>query len=490
MLLFLFLVFLNVPYINTLSFFHTNEILWCCPEELELTQDDNFAELIKYYSVLDQQRLQKLKSKKPMWHLSDSYLGFNSLKNPKNIAWNFSLWDLAPSKGVKSQIVIIDQKRGLDCFSQGEFDKKASKFKNQGLSQNRKPCIQESEKGLLGLTKSNGIFSKDLKKAHGQVTHQIIQQLAPNAKIKCEDIFDGKIFSNKELLYKTLKNTSKNIDVLHLGLQVDVKNKLSNLDQKTYKELSKFSNIVAPSGNDFHKNKEGYPASWDCVNFDIGSYNQKCEISKFSQCEKNIGPRFIMPGEDICCLVRINDQVYYLIVSGTSVSAAYMTGFLALVYSEFKNTFTDKQILEVVKISSSKKDLLLSDQEKVLWGRVDMRTCLLMFYVLKFIKKHSSKKNFQTHFIKYAQIINVILNIQSFVSEIMEEDKTYYHLVKNLSTYAREMFFFDFINYLAQLTCLVSGVKPNSSFALNEKIDIIEVELLQALYKSHCFKQN
>ena len=91
-------------------------------------------------------------------------------------------------------------------------------------------------------------------------------------------------------------------------------------------------------------------------------------------------------------------------VSGTSFSTAMMSGFLALVLSEYKNVFSKEEIAEIFKTCSVK--LAPSWNDRVVFGMVDMRKTLLACRALKELKGALPARCYKKKFLENVIMIN------------------------------------------------------------------------------------
>lgn len=114
------------------------------------------------------------------------------------------------------------------------------------------------------------------------------------------------------------------------------------------KEIKKVYNnniiLVASSGNE--KDKVQYPAAYDDV-ISVGSVNKNLQASTFSD---NRDSDFVAPGEDVYTTNYVGS---YLTMSGTSISAAHITGIIACIKSADKN-LTNEKVKTILKNSSMK----------------------------------------------------------------------------------------------------------------------------------------
>lgn len=202
-------------------------------------------------------------------------------------------------------------------------------------------------------------FDHFLKKNHAACAVSLIQQIAPKASILSFPIFNDQATTNKyELLSKLKEALREKIDILYLGLKLknfDPKNKI---DIKILKLLKRFDYVVCAAGNDgLTCNDIAFPAKY--LFFSVGAFkkeNSEYFICDFSQFNKNFGPNFVMPGQDLFCYIwheKMGKNIL-LKVSGTSMAAALMVGHLANILSCFRSDFNSKQIQYLIQKNSIK----------------------------------------------------------------------------------------------------------------------------------------
>ena len=426
------------------SFYCTN-----FEQQLLIANKAMFKNYIKYqkssYNIMRLNYLYENQST-IFWHLFDPMIGLldNKKKFDKLLSWNFSLLDLAPKKGGTVSIATIDQRWPEKESSKKQLCRFSKETAEVGDSLEFDLMVDRSGNLLLGETEKRSYlfsFLKNIKKSHGICTKNIILQIAPNASILDYNIFDENGCGSTQNLYEVIdKNINKNVDILHLGCKI-TSLKISQIDQNNFSNILKNINfIVASCGNDRIDNCEAYPAKFIDVAFDVGAFNYNHQICSFSQFEQNIGPKIVMPGQDIYCPVFFNDQeIGSVALSGTSVSASIMTGFLALVLAEFKNDFLYNQIVAVIYKSTYKLENNCDWNKKVLLGALDMRTALFCFNVLKKISNMINKKNFNRDF-------------DAFVEQILRINQLY----KDLYNKNSSLFYFLSYKSLEDITCIVS----------------------------------
>lgn len=387
-------------------------------------------------------RLQKIK-KDFLWHLTIPEVGLVSNKKilddePKDVGREILLWDLAEKKGSNIKIAILDseidylnKEAGSPAHRQfflseccqnvpkNNTDAKILNFDPDGQSMNNRPTCA----------------MKKNKKNHGQVTYEIIKQLAPMCEIIIIPIIDKNGFTSKKNLYIGLqKALDVKVDIVHLGLKYNHEKNLDcALDAQINIILKNFPYVVAAAGNDGKSLKElAYPAAQKSIFFSVGAFERKNNsypICDFSQGSLPYGlpyeddkistlPNFVFPGSKILCPVFDNETQDYLYInfSGTSMACAMMTGFLALVLAEFKNNFTKNQIQEVILKSSKKMEV--SWEEKVNFGMIQMREAVVKFIILKDLKYKKVLKKNKKNFVKTLSFVNkfFVENVDFFIN--------------------------------------------------------------------------
>lgn len=379
--------------------------LYCFENELDLLLSN--SQVLLQNSQQDKNRFENLEQKKEFlfWHLNDPITGMQSCqKLEQPLSWNFSLWNLAPQRGRKSKIAIVDSGCDFDFAKLKHFCRNCLKSlgacdfdrayylveKNKNVS----PCGQCKNEFFL-------YFLKNISNVHGMLTRNIIYQFAPDVNITAYNIFDDYGYSNNQKLLESLETISgQSFDIIHLGCKITSQKLSLKYQKKLDSQLKKMNYIVAASGNDRAMQKEeAYPAKNQHVCLDVGAFslnrNDNYRICPFSQFEVNIGPKVIAPGSDIFCPITNKDELLgFVMLSGTSMAAAIVSGLLALVVSEFKEDFSYKQILTVLYICTKKLGDSSDWQERVLLGALDIRSALFCLHVLRKIKKTMSIKNF------------------------------------------------------------------------------------------------
>lgn len=217
--------------------------------------------------------------------------------------------------------------------------------------------------------------------------------LSPQADLIMIKAFQDSGLSNKSTLIAALKRAiSYKVDIVNLSLKIA--DKVNVKDPSTAlldRLLGLVPYVVAASGNG--SEQEAYPARFENVTFDVGAFKYSDDtypILAFSQYKKDYGPKFVAPGYNILSSGLVPKQKQdsmYVFLSGTSMSAPIMTGFLALVLGEFEHDFSQDQLQTVIYKSAIKMHDTDDWRTKTLLGVVDMRTALFMLHVLRAVKQ-------------------------------------------------------------------------------------------------------
>lgn len=339
----------------------------------------------------------------------------------------------------------------------------------------------------------NAVFKKhpqvtlsSYRKSHSLHSVGIIKSFASHANVHVLSIFDKNLKSWPSLLSTGLKDAvCMNADIVNLSLKLtDYLDPLSD----TFNTIQLYLNIipytVAASGNSDNKNDksiEAYPARFDAITFDVGSFGydalkKEYPVSFFSQHEKSIGPKFLMPGEYILSNSIIDNQKeddFYSVMSGTSMAAPLMTGFTALMLAEFQSDFSREELLTTCYYSTVRMHATTDWQEKSLLGTLDMRLTLFTLHCIRAFKQSLNKDDILLH--KYS--FNALLAI---VHEILFDITNTY--TKNSSiTYTYTQFknsFADFYNTYEQHQ---EGILPdffnNLDAAINKVVVLVKEKI-------------
>ncbi len=276
----------------------------------------------------------------------------------------FSLEQQPIKTGKNTNIVILDtetEDHYSNCVNLIEFDEKSA---NKRVFIHSRPNTQKNKKRSSELMKKNRISPATLKKNHGSCTVQVIRKLAPEATIISIPVLDDRGGADKEGVYQALKLAKTyNPDILHLGFQILDFDMKQNLDKKIYKLLKKFTFVIVPSGNNL---KSDFPPKLPNI-FCVASFGKKNNNYPISEFCQNISKAdFIMPGENIEVAIWDfkKNQHSTLFIFGTSFSASFMTGFLAILF-EKNNKKIPKIKADLLKLST----FLEEDwQDKIRYG--------------------------------------------------------------------------------------------------------------------------
>lgn len=245
-----------------------------------------------------------------------------------------------------------------------------------------------------------------------------IYGIAPMANIVMIKAFSDTTTTHQStMIAGLLKAIDTKAQIVNMSLKTaDYMDKTTEYSRSLTTALEKIPYCVAASGNDGDPRKQGhagpgihveaYPARLDGIAFDVGafSYNHTtgmCPIPPFSQYQLSagdsakkepvsIGPKFVAPGYNIisCGLVpEQKEQSAAVMMHGTSTAAPQISGFLALMLSEFGNEFTREQYLKVCYSSGIKLIDTTEWKQRSIFGALDMRTALFTLHVLRVLKK-------------------------------------------------------------------------------------------------------
>ncbi len=247
---------------------------------------------------------------------------------------------------------------------------------------------------------------------------------------------DGEV-NDRSTVIRGIKHAyDLNAQILNLSLKIDDQLDTTAADIIELENiLAKIPYVIASSGNAVQKKFgiyqsgiEGYPAKFACVPFDVGAFsffkdkngNYQCPIADISQYQENVGPKFVMPGHNIlsCGLVpNQKEDSMYVFMQGTSAAAPMISGALALILGEFKDTFKNERQLFLKVCYTSGIYMQNTDdwKQKTLLGTLDLRTALFTLHVLKkiqtnilsnkYLKKNYPFNNYENHYIKAIHMI-------------------------------------------------------------------------------------
>ncbi len=285
-----------------------------------------------------------------------------------------------------------------------------------------------SQEGLLEILPVPQLIKQgeSLAAGHGTFTQGLISGqlyedqgifgIAPQAQVIMIKAFKDDGTTSKSKLNAALQRAiTLQAPIVNMSLKIT--DSLDPIQDKFLEELiDSIDYVVAASGNDGqNKNvKEAYPARFNSVAFDVGAFSYKdnrYEICPFTQKEFEVGPKVVAPGFDIFSAGLSPEQKedsMFMFMAGTSVATPIVAAFMALVLAEFQDLFSREQILQVIY----KFCLQLDDtwKNQTLLGAIDMRSALLCFHTLAYIKKTFDRKkiNFTKYFQRFVHAIHII----------------------------------------------------------------------------------
>jgi minor extracellular protease Epr len=193
--------------------------------------------------------------------------------------------------------------------------------------------------------------------------------VAPNSKIIPVKVLSNKGFSNGDSLERALSYAlSIKPDIINMSL--GSKSPQGETFHNLIKELYKLNiPIVCAMGN-YGEKYSCFPADYT-ETIGVTSYKKDRNISDFSS--RSNDADFALPGENILT-TNINNQ--YSIVNGTSFSAPFLSGLIAIILSEAKKkniTYTIPQIKNI--LIQSCKDYGESGKDRLYgYGIIDVNS--------------------------------------------------------------------------------------------------------------------
>lgn len=334
------------------------------------------------------------------------------------IPHDFSLWELAPHQGDAVTIALLDNGVAGIVAEQSEMiahhndvvfhpdvikdtycmiDEKTTK----PIAITR-PYVAEVYKELLPIphtTTRSTLTPSSFN--HGTHTYSLINGtaysklqpmdglcgLAPLARTLAIKVCDDKGIGKFSYLVKGIaKAKQAKADIINLSLGLSSLCELQPTFTNLLHELESVTFSVIASGNIAHRLlfTKDYPYIISTGAFGINK--DRCFIPPFSQYLPKKGPLFVAPGYNILGPICGTKQSYYTFRHGTSLSAAMMSGFMALILGEFKNLFSRDEYLYVCSLASLKMHNDKQWHDASVHGVVDMRMALFMFHVLKQLK--------------------------------------------------------------------------------------------------------
>lgn len=274
--------------------------------------------------------------------------------------------------------------------------------------------------------------SGDVSSMHGTGIAGIIagntknfQGVAPQASIILAKVFfkDARctVGTFLEGLIMMIKHK---VSLVCMSLQIPEESLSHDMRELLTSLIKLFPYSVAPSGNNFSTKKYiSFPAS--VSTFSIGGFyydrlGSSFPVVSYSQYQKEKGPIWLMPGATMLVPYSIEGRVIdhgYAVMNGTSYSAAFATGLLALLLAEdSQHYFTRKEILTIVFSSN----LILKNRQgwdqKSILGTLDISSALFIVLVLRAVKQesHVMRSLCETYFEQCVGIMHVLLKELSY----------------------------------------------------------------------------
>lgn len=245
--------------------------------------------------------------------------------------------------------------------------------------------------------------------------------IAPNAEIIMIKAFnDDGISRHSTLIASLIQAIKHEAHIVNMSLKAaDKLNKKGDFSLTFHTLINLIPYCVASSGNNgdpskksFAGNVEAYPAGIDGVAFSVGAFafnlpHHTCPIARFSQFQETQngdsgGPFFVAPGFNIISS-GLSDKQYEgstaVVMQGTSMAAPMLSGFLALMLSEFPDNvdFNRDQLLTVCYSCGIKMMDNKDWKQKSIFGSLDMRTALFILHVLRHYKHQEGIKGIIPH---------------------------------------------------------------------------------------------
>ena len=315
------------------------------------------------------------------------------------IPHDFSLWELAPHQGENVTIALLDNGVAGIMTEQTEmvahhqdvifhpdvikdnYCMMDSKPREQITIIKRKLLPSSFNHGTHTYSLINGTAYSGLQPLHGLCG---LAPLARTLAIKvCNDKGVGKF---SQLVKGISKAKQAQADIINISLGLSSLCELQPTFTYVLQELNSIKFSVIAAGNLANRLlfTKDYPYIISTGAFGIN--NNTCFIPPFSQYLATKGPLFVAPGHTILGPICGTQQSYYTFRHGTSLSAALMSGFMALMLGEFKNLFSRDEYLYICSLASLKMHTTQSWHDASVNGVVDMRMALFMLHVLKQLK--------------------------------------------------------------------------------------------------------
>ncbi|MGN7283227.1 S8 family serine peptidase [Bacillus altitudinis] len=202
------------------------------------------------------------------------------------------------------------------------------------------------------------------KNGHGSLTANIIGSkdfgIAPEAELYIIKVMEKNISGKYDAVIKGIEKAIRyDVDIILMSLGgTKYSEKMESIIKKA---LEKDIVLISAVGNDGLSQKDTirYPAKLDGV-IGVGAVNQSGR--RWFQSSKGRGIDIMAPGENLKSVDQNKNETR---ISGTSVAAAYLAGFLSLMLQEKKN-ITNEQIVNMLSNYSKKEKDVISYGKGVL----------------------------------------------------------------------------------------------------------------------------
>lgn len=309
--------------------------------------------------------------------------------------------------------------------------------------------------------------------------------------------------ASKSIMLKTFSSMTSTATIATIlqGLEkaVNEKSKILNMSMKitdivdyTQSSIQKIENLlsaipytVSSVGNSTKhhvpQDREAYPASSDKVAFDVGAFSfyqdtigdYYCPIPEWSRYQTDIGPKFVEPGQNILSAGLIPQQKsdsMYVFMQGTSAATSFISGFLALMLSEFSGVFDNEKTLFLTVCYAS--GLYMHDDHawktKTIFGTLDFRLALFTCHVLAALQKKGISLEKNLH--QFIAIIHII--IFNFVDHYGKELAITKPFRANFMGYFNQIRKKEKTDFFKKISAQCSNVKNSVNFVRDLVLDI------------------
>ena len=258
--------------------------------------------------------------------------------------------------------------------------------------------------------------------------------VAPEATIVMANVFSQSVRCTAQTFLEGLLMMIKHkIPIVCMSLQIP-EDAISDEMRIILTDLIKLIPYsIAPSGNNaLTKAYLSFPGS--VSTFSIGSffYDSSKNIFPIASCSQYAienGPLYVMPGTAfVMPYTRYYNQKIehtYSVSHGTSFSAAFTAGLLALFLGEIDVVpFSRQEILTILYSSGFFLDETSDWKLKSILGTLDISTALFVLLVLRAVKQESSTMRYLCEFFfeQCVAIIHVLLNQEKYITKYTKED--------------------------------------------------------------------